>query len=132
VAAPARGASHGSNYLVLRLVVEETTGMTLRDAVRERVLEPLGLERTDLVEGPSAATAHGDISRRTTHSCLESRNPWTPLAGQRGACTACDSRTRRSASALVSDTRMGHGNRVRHVKVSDTVSIPRHTNHSAV
>jgi D-alanyl-D-alanine carboxypeptidase len=45
-------AYHGSNYLVLRLVVEERTGTTLRDALRERVLEPLSLDRTDFVEGP--------------------------------------------------------------------------------
>jgi D-alanyl-D-alanine carboxypeptidase len=51
--APGEGwAYHGSNYLVLRLVVEETTGLGLRDALRERVLEPLSLERTDFVEGP--------------------------------------------------------------------------------
>ena len=51
--APGEGwAYHGSNYLVLRLVVEERTGTTLRDALRERVLEPLSLERTDFVEGP--------------------------------------------------------------------------------
>ena len=45
-------AYHGSNYLVLGLVVEEATGMGLRDALRQRVLAPLGLERTDLVAGP--------------------------------------------------------------------------------
>ena len=45
-------AYHGSNYFVLRLLVEEATGAALRDALRTRILEPLGLERTDLVEGP--------------------------------------------------------------------------------
>jgi D-alanyl-D-alanine carboxypeptidase len=51
--APGQGWSyHGSNYLVLRLIVEETTGMTLRDALRQWVLAPLGLTRTDFVEGP--------------------------------------------------------------------------------
>lgn len=51
--APGEGwAYHGSNYIVLRLVVEETTSMPLRDALRQRVLAPLGLDRTDLVEGP--------------------------------------------------------------------------------
>jgi D-alanyl-D-alanine carboxypeptidase len=51
--APGEGwAYHGSNYIVLRLIVEEATGMTLRDALRQRVLAPLGLERTDFVEGP--------------------------------------------------------------------------------
>jgi D-alanyl-D-alanine carboxypeptidase len=65
-----RWAYHGSNYLVLRLVVEETTGMTLRDALRERVLEPLSLERTDLVEGP----LHGDCAR----GYLSADNPLLP------------------------------------------------------
>jgi D-alanyl-D-alanine carboxypeptidase len=51
--APGEGwAYHGSNYLVLGLIVEETTGLTLREALRQRILAPLGLERTDLVEGP--------------------------------------------------------------------------------
>jgi D-alanyl-D-alanine carboxypeptidase len=51
--APGEGwAYRGSNYLVLGLIVEETTGLTLRDALRQRILAPLGLERTDLVEGP--------------------------------------------------------------------------------
>jgi len=52
-------AYHGSNYLVLRLLVEQATGATLRDALRERIFEPLGLERTDLVEGP----LRGDCAR---------------------------------------------------------------------
>lgn len=42
-------AYHGSNYLVLRLLVEEATGMSLRDALRLRVIGPLGLAKTDLV-----------------------------------------------------------------------------------
>ena len=45
-------AYHGSNYIALRLVVEETTGLALRDALRQHILAPLGLEKTDLVEGP--------------------------------------------------------------------------------
>jgi D-alanyl-D-alanine carboxypeptidase len=50
---PGEGWSyHGSNYIVLRLLVEEATGATLHDALRQRVLAPLGLTRTDLVEGP--------------------------------------------------------------------------------
>jgi D-alanyl-D-alanine carboxypeptidase len=58
--APGEGwAYHGSNYLVLRLIVEERTGVILRDALRQRLLAPLGLERTDLVEGP----LHGDCAR---------------------------------------------------------------------
>ncbi len=50
---PGKGwAYHGSNYIVLGLIVEEATGVTLREALRDRVLSPLSLSRTDLVEGP--------------------------------------------------------------------------------
>lgn len=53
-------AYHGSNYVVLRLLVEQATGTSLRDALRDRILGPLGLERTDLVEGPLLGDcAHG-------------------------------------------------------------------------
>jgi D-alanyl-D-alanine carboxypeptidase len=58
--APGEGWSyHGSNYIVLRLVVEEATGATLGDELRERVFRRLGLERTELVEGP----LRGDCAR---------------------------------------------------------------------
>jgi D-alanyl-D-alanine carboxypeptidase len=50
---PGKGwAYHGSNYIVLRLIVEQTTGLRLREALRQHILTPLGLEKTDLVEGP--------------------------------------------------------------------------------
>jgi D-alanyl-D-alanine carboxypeptidase len=50
---PGEGWSyHGSNYIALRLVVEERTRETLRDVLRQRLLDPLGLRRTELVEGP--------------------------------------------------------------------------------
>jgi D-alanyl-D-alanine carboxypeptidase len=53
-------AYHGSNYIALRLVIEATTGMNLRDALHERVFGPLGLRKTDLVEGPLGGDcAHG-------------------------------------------------------------------------
>ena len=52
-------AYHGSNYIVLRLLVEEATGLTLRDALRQRILTPLGLTETDFVEGP----LRGDCAR---------------------------------------------------------------------
>ena len=69
--APGEGWSyHGSNYIVLRLVVEETTGVTLREALRHRVLAPLGLTRTDLVEGP----LRGDCAR----GYLSADNPVLP------------------------------------------------------
>jgi D-alanyl-D-alanine carboxypeptidase len=58
--APGEGWSYrGSNYLALGLIVEETTGVTLRDALRQRILSPLRLEQTDLVEGP----LRGDCAR---------------------------------------------------------------------
>jgi D-alanyl-D-alanine carboxypeptidase len=69
--APGEGWSyHGSNYLVLRLIVEEKTGVTLREALRQRILAPLGLERTDLVEGP----LRGDCAR----GYLPADNPVLP------------------------------------------------------
>jgi D-alanyl-D-alanine carboxypeptidase len=53
---PGRGWSYsGSNYLMLGLIVEETTGATLRDQLRRRIVEPLELEATDLPDGPPAA-----------------------------------------------------------------------------
>jgi D-alanyl-D-alanine carboxypeptidase len=63
-------AYHGSNYIVLGLLVEKATGMTLRDALRQRVFAPLGLERTELVEGP----LRGDCAR----GYLPSDNPILP------------------------------------------------------
>ncbi len=40
----------GSNYVVLGLIVEETTGATLREELRRRVIDPLELADTDLPE----------------------------------------------------------------------------------
>ncbi len=58
--APGEGWSyHGSNYLALGLIVEEATGVTLPEALRQRILAPLGLDKTDLVEGP----LRGDCAR---------------------------------------------------------------------
>ncbi len=44
----------GSNYLALGLLVEELTGTTLREELRRRIFEPLGLDATDLPADPSA------------------------------------------------------------------------------
>jgi D-alanyl-D-alanine carboxypeptidase len=69
--APGEGwAYHGSNYIVLRLLVEEVTGRSLRTELRERVLDPLGLNRTHLVEGP----LRGDCAR----AYLPADNPILP------------------------------------------------------
>ena len=43
---------HGSNYLALGLLVEDATGSKLRDELRSRIFEPLGLAATDLVDEP--------------------------------------------------------------------------------
>ncbi len=61
---PGQGwAYHGSNYVVLRLVIEEATGVGLRDALRDRLFVPLALKGTDLVEGPlGGACAHGYLA----------------------------------------------------------------------
>lgn len=67
-------AYHGSNYIVLGLVVEETTGVMLREALRERVLKPLGLTRTDFVEEPLS----GDCAR----GYLPPENPILPGEGE--------------------------------------------------
>jgi D-alanyl-D-alanine carboxypeptidase len=74
---PGEGWSyHGSNYIVLRLLVEQATAMTLRDALRQRVLGPLGLVRTDLIEGPLL----GDCAR----GYLPSDNPYSRAGRPRG------------------------------------------------
>ncbi len=62
-------AYHGSNYVVLRLVVEEATGVGLRDALRQHVFAPLALEKTDLVEVRFLATVREGTCRLTTRSC---------------------------------------------------------------
>jgi D-alanyl-D-alanine carboxypeptidase len=40
----------GSNFVVLGLIVEETTGATLREELRRRIIDPLELAETDLPE----------------------------------------------------------------------------------
>jgi D-alanyl-D-alanine carboxypeptidase len=63
----------GSNYLVLGLIVEETTGSTLREEIRRRIVEPLALEATDLPEGvPPVGLARG---------YLPADNPFLPEPG---------------------------------------------------
>ena len=48
----------GGNYLALGLIVEETTGATLRDELRRRIIEPLGLDGTDLRDRTGLARAY--------------------------------------------------------------------------
>src|SRR5436190_4833559 len=54
---PGKGWSYrGANYLAVGLLVEETTGATLREELRRRIAGPLGLEATELLErGPVPA-----------------------------------------------------------------------------
>jgi D-alanyl-D-alanine carboxypeptidase len=93
--APGEGWSyHGSNYIVLRLIVEETTGMTLRDALRQRILTPLGLERTDLVEGP----LRGDCAR----GYLPADNPILPGGPEPVDVTEIDVPFHRAGGGVVS------------------------------
>ena len=51
-------AYSGGNYLALGLLVEETTGATLDDELRRRIVEPLGLEATTLRDRTGLARAY--------------------------------------------------------------------------
>jgi D-alanyl-D-alanine carboxypeptidase len=94
---PGEGWSyHGSNYIVLRLLVEEATGTTLRDALRQRVLGPLGLTRTDLVEGPLV----GDCAR----GYLPADNPALPGGPGPVDVTEIDVPFHRAGGGIVSTT----------------------------
>lgn len=42
----------GSNYVVLGLLVEDTTGSPLAEELRRRIIEPLGLQATDMPDNP--------------------------------------------------------------------------------
>jgi D-alanyl-D-alanine carboxypeptidase len=69
--APGEGwAYHGSNYIVLRLLVEEAFGTSLPEALRQYVFGPLGLRKTDLVEGP--------LRGECAHGYLPADNPILP------------------------------------------------------
>ena len=67
-------AYSGSNYLALGLLVEETTGATLREELARRVVEPLGLAGTDL---PETSLKDDDLAR----SYLPPDNPLIPGPG---------------------------------------------------
>lgn len=87
-------AYHGSNYLVLRLLVERATGQRLGEALRERVFAPLGLERTDLVEAPLRADC--------AHGYLPADNPVLPGGPQPVDVTALDLPFYRAGGGIVS------------------------------
>jgi D-alanyl-D-alanine carboxypeptidase len=72
---PGEGWSYGgSSYLALGLLVEEKTGTGLREQLRRRVIEPLGLEATDL---PDAISATEGMAR----GYLPADNPVLPGPG---------------------------------------------------
>ena len=48
----------GGNYLALGLIVEETSGATLREELRRRIIEPLGLDGTDLRDRAGVARGY--------------------------------------------------------------------------
>jgi D-alanyl-D-alanine carboxypeptidase len=64
----------GSNYVVLGLLVEETTGATLSEELRRRILDPLRLADTDL---PELSSTPAGLAR----GYLPADNPVLPGAG---------------------------------------------------
>jgi D-alanyl-D-alanine carboxypeptidase len=67
-----------TNYNLLGLVIEEATGRSWREEVRQRILQPLGLENTSLPE-PGETAITGDHARG-----------YEPLDGQLVDFTAAD------------------------------------------
>ena len=64
----------GSNYVVLGLLVEETTGATLAEELRRRIIDPLGLEDTEL---PDTVPTPAGLAR----GYLPAENPLLPDPG---------------------------------------------------
>jgi D-alanyl-D-alanine carboxypeptidase len=87
-------AYHGSNYIVLRLVIEEATGLSLRDALRDRIFAPLGLKNTDLVESP--------LRGECAHGYLAPDNPILPGGGGPVDVTGIDVPFHRAGGGIVS------------------------------
>lgn len=93
--APGDGWSyHGSNYIVLRLVVEHATQLDFADALRRHVFSPLGLVRTALVEGP--------LREDCAHGYLPGDNPLLPSASGPVDVTALDVPFYRAGGGIVS------------------------------
>ena len=75
LSAPGEGWFYsGSNYVVLGLLVEETTGATLSEELRRRILDPLGLADTELPELSSTPAG-------LTRGYLPADNPVLPGPG---------------------------------------------------
>ena len=93
--APGEGwAYHGSNYIVLGLLVERATGTPLREALQERLFAPLGLTRTELVDGP----LRGDCAR----GYLPPDNPILPGGPEPVDVTEIDVPFHRAGGGIVS------------------------------
>jgi D-alanyl-D-alanine carboxypeptidase len=90
-------AYHGANYLALRLVIEQTTGVGLRESLQEHVFAPLGLEKTDLVE----ESLGGDCA----HGYLAGDNPILPAEGEYVDVTGLDLPFYRAGGGIVSTPR---------------------------
>ena len=75
LSAPGEGWFYtGSNYVVLGLLIEETTGATLRDELHRRITEPQGLADTEL---PELSTTPPGLTR----GYLPADNPVLPGPG---------------------------------------------------
>jgi D-alanyl-D-alanine carboxypeptidase len=75
LSAPGEGWFYtGSNYVVLGLLVEETTGASLSEGLRRRILDPLGLADTELPELSSTPAG-------LTRGYLPADNPLLPGPG---------------------------------------------------
>jgi D-alanyl-D-alanine carboxypeptidase len=73
--APGEGWAYtGGNYLALGLLVEEVTATSLREQLRRRIFDPLGLDATDL---PDDVTATGGLAR----GYIPGNNPVLPGPG---------------------------------------------------
>jgi D-alanyl-D-alanine carboxypeptidase len=90
-------AYHGANYLTLRLVIEQATGVTLRESLHEHVFAPLGLEKTDLVE----ESLGGDCA----HGYLPGDNPILPADSEYVDVTGLDLPFYRAGGGIVSTPR---------------------------
>jgi D-alanyl-D-alanine carboxypeptidase len=81
---PAGFEYSNTNYVVLGLILEEVTGLSVRDAVATEVLEPAGLSETDMSsEGHPVVGGLADLGDGTIVSTLD--NPYTAMETSAGA-----------------------------------------------
>lgn len=82
-----RFAYSNTNYILLSEVIRVVTGQPWWQALEERVLEPLGLDRTMLPDGeepPALAVGHTDLDRDATRDSLAGR-PYESVVTAAGA-----------------------------------------------